>query len=79
MQINKIKAFGISIITVIALMASPMATTYAADAAKKETKSVSCKKEGKMKGLKDKAELKKFIATCKKERKAAMKKSADKR
>ena len=74
MQIKKIKALGISIITVVALTASPMSPTYASDAAKTEAKPVSCKKEGKMKGLKDKAELKKFVAACKKERKAAMKK-----
>lgn len=79
MQIKKFKALGISLITVAALLAAPISTSYAADAAKKDAKPMTCKQEAKKAGLKDKSEVKKFIKECKKSRKAAKKEAAGKK
>ncbi|MDH5396068.1 MAG: hypothetical protein OEW97_07310 [Gammaproteobacteria bacterium] len=78
MQIKNIKAMVISFAAVVALMASPLSASYASDEAKKEMKPVSCKKQAKNKGIKDAAEVKKFVAECKKAAKAAPK-AADKK
>jgi len=77
MKIEKFKVLGISLVTLAVLMAAPVSMSHAADAAKKETKAMSCKQEAKKAGI-DKKELKKYIAECKKTRKAA-KKVSDKK
>ena len=52
----------------------PMSATFAADAAAKPAKEVSCKQEAKNKGIKDKAEKKAYIQSCEEKRKTAQSK-----
>jgi len=73
MKMNSYKIAGLSVLAACAMAFAPMSATYAADAAKKDAKPVSCKQEAKNKGIKDKAEIKKYVAECKKARKEAKK------
>ena len=90
MKIEKLKTLGIAIITAAVVIASPAKMTYAADAVKAEPvkkemkvkkvkKAMSCNSEAKKKGIKGKTEIKKYVASCNKARKAAKKKAAMKK
>ena len=80
MKINSFKIASLSIIAACALVAAPLSVSYAADAAKQDGKQMSCKQEAKKKGIKDKAEMKKYVTECKKARKEAkMKKQEGKK
>jgi hypothetical protein len=65
-----IKQFAKLLIVASALS---IAALPAASYAEKAAKTPSCKSEAKKAGIKDKAEMKKFIKECKQKRKAAKK------
>jgi hypothetical protein len=75
MKITSYNQTALSVIVACGLLASPLSVSYASDAAKQGVKPVSCEQEAKKKGMKDKAEMKKYIAECKQHRKLAKKKS----
>jgi hypothetical protein len=75
MKMSSYKKITLSVIAACGLLISPLSASYAADAAKQNAKPASCKQEARKKGIKDKAEMKKYVAECKKHRKLAKKKS----
>ncbi len=68
---HNIRKFAFFTVAICALSLGLLPAAYAGETAKKETKQLSCKQEGKKKGIKDKTELKKYISNCEASRKAA--------